>query len=145
PARADAATEIEVPLRMSTTVIRRLLWLALMVALPVPYWVFEPGRASTLWLAELTAYVLAMLLAEGGMVTRLVATLFTVQVLAFTGITYLIARSATRLLARVDSDPGRTVAALATVLLVLGTALLPVYRSPLVAGGAPVNLVGLFQ
>jgi hypothetical protein len=142
---ADAAAKIEVPFPMSTTVIRRLLWLALMVALPVPYWVFESGWVPTLWLAELTAYVLAMLLAEGGMVTRLVATLFTVQVLAFTGVTYLIARAATRLLARIASDPGRTAATLATVVLVLGAALLPVYRSPLVAGGARVNLVGLFR
>ncbi|HEY8516437.1 MAG TPA: hypothetical protein VIS07_13080 [Candidatus Binatia bacterium] len=130
---------------MSTTAIRLLLWLALLVALPVPYWVFEPGRASTLWLAELTAYVLAMLLAEGGMVTRLVATLFVVQVLAFTGITYVVARYASAALARVASASGRTAVALAAVALVLGTALLPIYRSPLVAGGEPVNLVGLFQ
>jgi len=130
---------------MSPAVIRRLLWLALLVALPVPYWVFEAGRVPTLWLAELTAYVLAMLLSEGGMVTRLVATLFTVQTLAFVGVTYLLARFATRLLDRVASDASRTAAALLAVALVLVVSLLPVYRSPLVAGGAAVNLVGLFQ
>lgn len=47
---------------MSTKLISRLLWLSLLVALPVPYWLFESGRVPTLWLGELTAFVLAMLL-----------------------------------------------------------------------------------
>jgi len=129
---------------MSPTVIRRVLWLVLLVALPVPYWVFEPGRAPTLWLAELTAFVLAMLLSEGGMVTQIVATLFAVQTLLFAGLTWILARYATRALVRVPEER-RTGVALAAAALVLAVALLPVYRSPLVAGGAPVNLVGLFE
>jgi len=130
---------------MSTNAIRRLLWLALLVALPVPYWIFETGRASTLWLGELTAFVLAMLLSEGGMVTRIVATLFVTQTLLFVGLTYLLARLLSRLIGRMPSEGGRTTAALATIVVVLGAALLPLYRSPLVAGGEPVNVLALFQ
>jgi hypothetical protein len=129
---------------MSPNVIRRVLWLVLLVALPVPYWVFEPGRVPTLWLAELSAFVLAMLLTEGGMVTQIVATLFAAQTLLFVGVTWLIARFAARVLTRLP-ERRRASVALATAALVLGASLLPLYRSPLVADGAPVNLVGLFQ
>jgi hypothetical protein len=130
---------------MSTKLIRTVLWLAFLVALPMPYWLFETGRATTLWLGELSAFVLAMLLSEGGMVTRIVATLFTVQTLLFVGVNYLLARAASRLIARVPSSGARTAVALGTVLILLGVSLLPLYRSPLVAGGAPVNLLALFQ
>jgi hypothetical protein len=129
---------------MSTRSIRLLLWLAFLVALPMPYWVFETGRVPTLWLGELTAFVLAMLLSEGGMVTRVVATLFTTQTLLFVGVTYLLARAVARPIARVPSAGRRTAVALVTVLLVLCTSLLPLYRSPLVAGGAAVNVLALF-
>jgi len=129
---------------MSPTVIRRVLWLVLLVALPVPYWVFEGGRAPTLWLAELSAFVLAMLVAEGGMVTQIVATLLTAQTLLFAGLTWLVARAVARLLTRLP-DAQRSGVALAAAALVLAASLLPLYRSPLVAGGASVNLVGLFQ
>lgn len=129
---------------MSNNVIRRTLWLVFLVGLPVPYWVFEPGWVPTLWLGELTAFVLAMLLSEGGTVTRIVATLFASQTLLFAGLTYMVARLLTRLLGRVPSEAGRTFAALGTAALVLVAAMLPIYRSPLVAGGAPVNLLRLF-
>ncbi len=129
---------------MPTTTIRRLLWLALLIALPVPYWVFETGRVPTLWLGELTAFVLAMLLSEGGMVTRVVATLFVVQTLLFVGLTWVVARFATRQIARLSSERGQMLATAATIVVLLVIALLPVYRSPLVAGGDAVNVLRLF-
>lgn len=130
---------------MSTKLIRLLLWLAFLAVLPVPYWVFEAGRVPTLWLGELSAFVLAMLMSEGGRVTRVVATLFTVQTLLGIGATYLLARLASRLIARVPSGGTRTVLVVAAVVVILGAALLPLYRSPLVAGGAPVNVIALFE
>lgn len=141
---ANAAAKIEAPFRtMSPNVIRRLLWLVLLVVLPLPYWVFEPGRAPTVWLAEVCAFVLAMLVAEGGFVTQIVATLLVVQTLLFAGLAYLLARGATRLVTRLP-EARRTGATLAVAALLLATSLLPIYRSPLVAGGATVNLIGLF-
>lgn len=130
---------------MSTKLIRRLLWLALLVALPVPYWLFESGRVPTLWLGELTAFVLAMLLSEGGMVTRIVATLFVGQTLLFVGLTWLIARFASRWIGTLRSESGRTTVVVAAIVLLLGVALLPIYRSPLVAGGDAVNVIRLFE
>jgi hypothetical protein len=130
---------------MSTKLIRRLLWLALLVALPVPYWLFESGRVPTLWLGELTAFVLAMLLSEGGMVTRIVATLFVGQTLLFVGVTWLIARFASRWIGALRSENGRTTVVVAAIVLLLGVALLPIYRSPLVAGGDAVNVIRLFE
>jgi hypothetical protein len=129
---------------MSTTMIRRLLWLALLVALPVPYWMFESGRVSTLWLGELTAFVLAMLLSEGGMVTRVVASLFVAQTLLFIGVTWIVARFATRQIVRLSSERGRVLATAAMIVVLLVVSLLPVYRSPLVSGGEAVNVIGLF-
>lgn len=130
---------------MSTTVTRRLLWLAFVVALPVPYWIFESGRVSTLWLGELTAFVLAMLISEGGMVTWVVAALFVAQTALFLGLTWVAARIVTRQIQRLRADGARTTATLATILVLFVAALLPLYRSPLVAGGEPVNVVALFQ
>jgi len=130
---------------MSSTVIRRLLWLALVVALPVPYWLFEPGRVPTIFLGELSAFVLAMLASEGGMVTSVVAALFVAQTLLFLALTWVAARLAARQIFRLRAERARTAAALVTVLVLLAASLLPVYRSPLVAGGAPVNVVALFQ
>lgn len=130
---------------MSPKLIRRLLWLALVVALPVPYWLFETGRVPTLFLGELSAYVLAMLLTEGGMVTSVVATLFVTQTALFVALTWVVARTIARLLARVRAERTRTATALVTIVLLLGASLLPLYRSPLVAGGEPVNVVALFQ
>jgi len=130
---------------MSPKLIRRLLWLALVVALPVPYWLFETGRVPTLFLGELSAYVLAMLVSEGGMVTSVVATLFVTQTVLFLALTWVVARTIGKLLARVQNDGTRTATALVTIVLLLGASLLPVYRSPLVAGGEPVNVVALFQ
>ncbi len=40
---------------------------------------------------------------------------------------------------------GRTAAAVAAIVVLLGIALLPVYRSPLVAGGDAVNVIRLFE
>lgn len=128
---------------MSPNLIRRLLWLVLLVVLPLPYWAFEAGRAPTVWLAEVCAFVLAMLVTEGGMVTQIVATLLTAQTLLFAGLTYLLARGTTRLVTRLP-DARRTGVTLAVAALLLGASLLPIYRSPLVAGGATVNLIGLF-
>lgn len=130
---------------MSAKLIRRLLWLAFVVALPVPYWLFESGRVPTLWLGELSAFVLAMLLSEGGMVTRVVATMFVGQTLLFVGLTYLLARVAARQILRVRSESARTAATVLAIVLLFGAALLPLYRSPLVAGGEPVNVLALFQ
>src|SRR5690606_8827711 len=131
--------------RMSTNVIRRLLWLALLVALPVPYWLFEGGRGSTLWLGEVCAFVLAMLLSEGGMVTRIVAAVLASQTLLFVGVTYVLARYGARALGRLPADGGRTSATIAAVAILLGASLLPLYRTPLVAGGEPVNVIALFR
>lgn len=130
---------------MSSTVIRRLLWLAFVVALPVPYWIFESGRVPTLFLGELTAFVLAMLVSEGGMVTSVVAALFITQTLLFLALTWVAARLVTRQIVRLRADGARTAATIATIVVLLAVSLLPLYRSPLVAGGAPVNVVELFQ
>jgi len=130
---------------MSTSMIRRMLWLALLVTLPVPYWVFEGGRVPTLWLGELTAFVLAMLLSEGGMVAGFVAVLFVGQTSLFVGVTWLVARYATRGRARLRSASARSAAALGAIAALLGMAFLPVYRTPLVAGGDAVNVLRLFQ
>jgi hypothetical protein len=142
---AGGGAEVEARETMSTKLIRLLLWLAFLVALPVPYWVFEPGRVPTLWLGELSAFVVAMLMKEGGTVTRVIAALFTTQTLLAVGATYLLARLASRLIARVPAGGARTAVVVVAVVAILGASLLPLYRSPLVAGGAPVNVLTLFE
>lgn len=59
--------------------------------------------------------------------------------------TWLIARFASRWIGALRSESGRTAVTVAAIVLLLGVALLPVYRSPLVAGGDAVNVVRLFE
>lgn len=129
---------------MSQEASRRILWLSALLTVPVPFWAFEGGRAPTAWLFELAAFTGALLWSEGGTVVALAFSLFLGEALLATGVLYLLARLATRALARTGGDPRGSRVALVVLLLLL-LSCLEIYRTPFVAGGSPVNLVGIFD
>ena len=129
---------------MSVKAARRVLWAALLLALPVPYWVLEGGRVPTVWLLEVAGYSLAALIAEGGSIVALISGLFVAEailaVFTLRVVAGLLASTIERRIA-----PGRRT--LAVVLItggLLAGALLPIYATPLVEGGRSVNLFGVF-
>jgi len=123
---------------------RRILWIALLVAVPVPYWVLEAGWVPTIWLFELAGFTIAVLVTEGGSIVSLITGLFVVEALLATAGLYVLARLTAPVLYRVLPDAWRTGAVVAAVVALLGTSLFRVYATPLVAGGARVNLLQLF-
>lgn len=151
--RRSEASPVRVWWRHSTPVIedrpvtvqgaRRILWLALVVALPVPYWVFEGGWVPTIWLYELAGFTLAVLFTEGGSIVALITGLFVLQAVVATAALYVIARFATSVLDRSLPNDRRTAGVTAVIALVLVGALFRIYSTPLVAGGEHINLVRL--
>lgn len=123
---------------------RRILWIALVVALPVPYWVFEGGWVPTIWLYELAGYTLAVLVTEGGTIVALITGLFVLEAVAATAALYVVARFVASLLDRAVPTTWRTGGIVAAVILLLAGALLRIYTTPLIEGGGRVNLLQLF-
>ncbi len=129
---------------MTRETTRRILWLALVVALPVPYWAFEAGWVPTMWLVELAGFSIAMVLTEGGMVGRVITGLFVGQAVLWIALLYVTARLGSRAIHALVPASWQTPCVATTVLALLGGALLRVYATPLVEGGARVNLLRLF-
>jgi hypothetical protein len=129
---------------MSEKATRRVLWAALLLALPVPYWVLEGGRAPTIWLLEVAGYSLAALLAEGGSIVALISGLFLVEAtLAVLGLRLVAGVVASAIERRISPDRRTIAVALFAGALLIGS-LFPIYATPLVEGGRSVNLFGIF-
>lgn len=123
---------------------RRILWIALLVALPVPYWVMEGGWVPTIWLYELAGFTLAVLVTEGGTIVSLITGLFVLEAVAATAGLYVVARFAASVLERALPAEWRTGSTVALVALLLASALLRLYTTPLIEAGERVNLFRLF-
>ncbi len=129
---------------MTVDTTRRILWIALLLVLPVPYWVMEGGWVPAIWLYQLAGFTVAVFATEGGSIVGLITGLFVLEaVLATLGL-YLVARLGARLLQRALPDAWRRRGAIASVAVLLCAALLRLYTTPLVEGGERVNLLQLF-
>lgn len=129
---------------MSAKAARRVLWAALLLALPVPYWVLEGGRVPTIWLLEVAGYSLAALMAEGGSIVALISGLFVAEaILAVFTLRVGAGLLASTIERRIAPERRTLAVALITGGLLAG-ALLPIYATPLVEGGRSVNLFGVF-
>lgn len=105
--------------------------MAALLVMPVPYFLAEVEWAPVLRLVFLTGLFLAVALAEAGGTLWALIGLGSVQALAYAGLFWLAAGLGARGFARIPSAPLR-VAALGTALfLLLSSALLPLYETPL--------------
>lgn len=132
------------PPRMSPRSSRWILWLCTLLTVPVPFWAFEGGRVPTAWLLELAVFTGALLLSEGGTVTAIAFSLFLGEAILAGAVFFFLARFVTRRLSRPASGV-RTGVFAAIIAALLALSALDVYRTPFVAQGAPVNLVGIFE
>jgi hypothetical protein len=119
---------------------RFCLWLALVLALPVPIWLLGPGSVPVGHLVELGAAAMAFGAAESFRgVVGLTALVFLGQALVYAALLWLVAA----LLARVDR---LRVALLAfAVLGLVAACFVRVYHSPYNAHAAQVTLVEVYQ
>jgi hypothetical protein len=130
---------------MTARAARRWLWLASLVAAPVPVLVLGPGRVPPLYLAELAGVALAIVLVESarGVVLPVSALLFG-QAALWAAALWLAAWLAARALARLGPRGLRRATGL---LLAAGLGLacaLPIYETPFAARTARASLLRVY-
>ncbi len=126
---------------MSVGTVRFWLWLALVVALPVPIWLLGPGTVPVGHLAELGAAALAFGWAESFRgVVGLTALVFLSQALGYAALLYAVAAVIARLPARFAG-----LALFGAVLLVVAACFARPYHSPYHARAAQVSLLAVYQ
>jgi hypothetical protein len=123
---------------------RRTLFGIALLAIPFPYQVVEGGRVPAAWLAIVAAFVVTSAVRQGGSISATIAQWFAIQA----AIALVLAYVASRIAAggvRVLVAPERRWAATAAIAAgALGAALLPIFSTTAVRGGAPTNLLGVF-
>lgn len=116
---------------MSVRSARWALWLGLVVALPLPFYLVETGAVPALRLALLTGVVLAVIALEGAQgAVAIAALLLGLQLLAYLLALWVVAGVLARALA---ARSPRSRAALVAVLVLLGLAAasaFPIYATP---------------
>ncbi len=129
---------------MSPTRARRLLWLALILFLPVPYWAFGSGHVPVAWLLQLALMGVALLVTEGAMGPGgVIALLFCVETVLWLLLLRLVATRVVALASRrVGAARTRTLVVTASLALMLA-AMAPIYATSLVNDGGAVRWTSL--
>lgn len=127
--------------RLGPVAARRVLWLAAILLVPVPYWAIEVERAPVARLVLLAAVTGATAIVEPGGVGSLVGGALVAQALLWLVVWAVVARLVVRLLPAARRGPA--VALIVAALLVVS--LLPVYHTPFARTGPRANLLGIFR
>lgn len=126
---------------MSAAAVHRALWIALVLAWPVPILLLGPGRVPAAQLAQLGGAALAFGLAESLRgVVGLTATIFLAQALLWACAFWWLASRLVRWLGR-----ARAIALAAALLLVAVASVVPVYRTPYHARFAETTLLEVYR
>src|SRR5262245_21937929 len=126
---------------MSPVAVRRVLWIALVLALPVPIVMLGPGRLPPAHPAEPGAAALAFGLAESLRgVVGWTALIFLAQALLYAGALWIVAALVVRALGR-----ARAVALALAAVLVVAACAWPVYDTPYHARLARATLIEVYR
>ena len=125
---------------MSVGSVRFWLWIALLLALPVPIWLLGPGQVPVLHILELGFVAIAFGVAEGfrGVVGG-AAAIFAGQALVYAAILYALVALLVRAMGRF-----RTQLLAFAALLLVAACLARVYHSPYHAHTAQVTLLEVY-
>lgn len=131
---------------MSPRTSRRLLWAALVLMLPAPFFLAETGLVPPARILMLALITLAVIVAEGPQgVAGLSAAFLFAQALAYIALSWLAAL----VIARVVGLLGRRVLAVSSLILVLVGATLAMgwnlYRDPFRSHSLHVNLLRVYE
>lgn len=124
---------------------RRWLWIVALLTMPVPFYLGEVEWAPVLRLAFLTGLLGLVVAAEGGATTVLLATLGLLQTAVYAGFFLLAASLAARALTRIASEPLRVAAVGTVIFLLVVSAILPIYETPLSSTRMRSNIFGIFE
>ncbi len=130
---------------MSSRAARRFLFLVAIATMPVPFFVLQMEWAPVLRLAFLTSLFTAVMLAEGGGTVIMMAAMGIVQTFLYAGLFFLAAGFAARWLERFASPPMRVAAIGTFAFLLIVSAQLPIYETPLSSLRARSNFWQLFD
>ena len=131
---------------MSAQTSRRVLWAALFLLLPVPFFLAETGLVPPARIFMLGLITLSVIIAESAQgVAGLSAAFLCGQALGYAVLSWLVAF----LIARTVGFFGRRALAMTTLILVLGGAVvvtgLNLYRDPFRARSLRVNLLHVYE
>ena len=125
--------------------MQRLLWIAALVALPVPFYLGEPEQAPVLRLVFLTGLLGSVLFAEGGGTLATLVGIGLLQVIAWAGALFLVASLVARMLVRIHAPAMRGAVAVAIALGLIAASLTQIYDTPLSSTRTRSSLLQIFE
>jgi hypothetical protein len=124
----------------------RVLFVAALIALPLPWYLGEIERAPWLRLAFFTGIFGSVFVTEGATgTTRLFFGLGVAQVILYAAALRLAAALVARALAGVSSAAWRTAVVAGLAIAMLGAGFLPIYDTPLSSRRPHSSLLGIFD
>jgi hypothetical protein len=126
---------------MSPRAVRWSLWGIFFLALPLPYFMIEPGRVPLVSLLVFALLTVPLAFTDPSLTTRVIGALFAAQTLIYAGLLYLAAT----MLGRRIPPARRVVAVTAIAVALLLLALCAVYVAPLSHGPGRTNWRGLWH
>jgi hypothetical protein len=130
---------------VTRTTIQRVLWIAALLLLPIPFYLGEPEQAPVLRLVFLTGLLCAVMLAEGGGTLAVLVGLGVLQALLWGGALSLLAALMARTLERVHAPALRTAVVAAIALGLVAASLTELYDTPLSSTRPRSSLLQIFE
>jgi hypothetical protein len=131
---------------LSRRAMGRVLFVAALIALPLPWYLGEVERAPWLRLAFFTGIFGSVFAAEGaGGTTRLFFGLGVAQLIVYGAALRLAAALVARALAGLHSPTWRTAVVGGLTIALLGAGFLPIYDTPLSSRRPHSSLLGIFD
>ena len=131
---------------MSRRALARILWLALLVTVPIPFFLVEIGLEPVAAIALKLAFTLVLIVAEGsaGAIT-LSAWILGVQAVMAAVLLWLTSRVLTAALVRAAGSRATVAVATIVAVLVVVACTVPLYRTPFRTGGLYATLPQVFE
>ena len=123
---------------------RRALFVVALLAIPFPYQIVEGGRVPAAWLATVAGLVVTSALRQGGELSATIAKWFAIQAMIALVLAWVASRVVAASIRRFVAPERRAVAVVAVAAIGLAIALLPIFSTTAVRGGAPTNVIGVF-
>jgi hypothetical protein len=130
---------------VSIKTARRILWIAFLVALPVPFLGVGMGVAPPLRMLFLGSLVSLVYLQDPDYLSQVIGSLLLGQGIAWSALLYGVARFAARAIGRIDASGARAAVVLVLVACLLTASLFPIYRTPFSSSGARSSLLQVFD
>ncbi len=123
-----------------------LLWLALVLCAPLPFFLVETGRQPVAAIAQMLAVTVALMITEGsGGALPLAAGILGGQILIGALVLALVSIGVLRVLDRTLGEHAEVASVLLVVAIFAAALALPIYRTPFRASGLHATLAEVFE